>query len=67
MNAIVIETRLWYCHMSVTTKNESKSKYFTFKTQKHKKAYGTVVKENSFCYPEIDEVNYILKDTNKSC
>ena len=67
MNAIVIETRLWYCRMSVKTKNESKSKHFFFETQKHKKAYGTVVKENCFRNTEIDEVNYILNDTNKSC
>ena len=33
------------------------------KTHKRKNKYGTVVKENEFFAPDIDEVKYILNDT----
>ena len=35
------------------------------KSRKHKKEYGTVVKEYEFIRPETDEVYYLVHDTDK--
>ena len=66
MNAIMNETQLWYCDICDKTNNvESISKLINSETHIHKKQYGANVKEYEFNNPDIDEVDYILKDTYK--
>ena len=68
MNAIINQTHLWYCEVcDKTIKIISKSKHTNSKFEKHKAKYGTIVKEYEFCKPDIDSVNYILKNTIKDC
>ena len=62
------QTQLWFCDICDKTINfESKSNRFNSERHKHKKAYGSVVKEYIFINPQIDEVKYLLNDTNKDC
>ena len=57
-----------YCEICDKTTNiRSKSKHINSKSQKHKKRYGTAVKDYEFNNPHIHEVNYILNDTLKHC
>ena len=68
MNAIMNETRLWYCDIcDKTTKFSSRLRHINSETHIQKKGYGTVVKEYEFIKPEIYEVNDILNDTIKDC
>ena len=43
------------------------SKLFNSKSNKHKKEYGTFVKDDEFNKQELDEMKYILSDTMKGC
>ena len=62
-NSILNQTLLWYCEIcDKTTKIKSKSKCTISKSHKHKRTYGTVVKQYEFINPDVDEVNYILND-----
>ena len=61
-------TRLWFCATCDKTKFiRSKTKHFNSRFQKHKKEYGTVVKEYVFCKQECDEVIFIHTDTIQDC
>ena len=60
------ETQLWFCDIcDKTTDFNSRLRYINSKSHKHKKEYGTIVKEFEFNHPDIHEVNYILNDTIK--
>ena len=62
------ETQLWYCVVCDKTINFiSNLRPFNSKTHIHKKQLGTVVKEYKFIRPEIDEVNFLFKETVKDC
>ena len=68
MNGIMNETPLKYCDVSDKTTNfTSRLRYSNTKSHKHKKEYGTVVKEYELIKPEFDEVNYIINDTIEDC
>ena len=68
MNAMMNGTQLLYCDICDETINiKSKSKHINSKTQKHKEKYGTLVKQNEFIAPYIDDVNYILNDNIEDC
>ena len=62
------ETRVCYCDVCDKIFNiKSKSKQINSKTHKNKEKNGTVVEENNFVNPAIDEVKYLLNDTTKDC
>ena len=66
MNAIKNETHLWYCDIcDKTITIKTKSKHNISKSHKHKKEYGTIVKEYEGIKPDIDELNYLLNDIIK--
>ena len=68
MNAMTNETRLWFCYICVKRNFiKTKPKHKNSKSHKHKKQYGTVVREYEFFRPENDKVPFILKDTDKVC
>ena len=66
MNSKTTETQLWYCEICDKI-FKIKSKHTNSKSRKHKKKYGTVIKEYEFIKPDIDSVNYNFNDFIKGC
>ena len=61
------QTCLWFCDICEKSFNvKSKSKHFNFKAHKHKKI-GVVVKEFKFNKPDINEIDFIIKNCVRDC
>ena len=68
MKAILNKTQFCFCDICDKTINFSITlRHISSKSPKHKEKYGTVVREYEFIKPKIDEVKFILNDTNKDC
>ena len=68
MIALIKESQYWICDLGYKTNNiTSKSKHIFFRSHKHLKNIGSVVKKYENINPDIDKVNYKLKNTFKDC
>ena len=66
LNAIMNDTRFWYCDICCKTMNfSSRLRYINSNSHFHKKQYDTVVREYEYIQQKIDEMSYVLNDTVK--
>ena len=68
MKALINQTHLCYCEICYETIIiKRKWKNTKSRSHKHKRAYGTVVRQYEFTNPDFDKVNYILNNTTEDC
>ena len=68
MSAIINETQFWWCAIcDKTSITKSKRNIISSKGHKHKKIFGSDVKDYEFINPDNNKMKYIHNDTIKDC